>query len=217
MRFSRNGYNSDDIAQSEYSQVPEITSIQMETLTVKLSVSFVFLVSTQHSSISCVLWVCRIRVAYGKYKNNVQHAKYNLQMKYALWLYLTEKWAEIRATVTPIIKSCKGMYSSVRVFKYAHCLVQIVIKFLFIGVAHVQMLWTYKNLQKLSKFCSERKQVASYLSSTDCMTDVFAANKQKCKEKWHIITIVYVCNARACKHLSVFHYIDDPQSFETNF
>lgn len=33
MRFSRNGYNSDDIAQSEYSQVPEITSIQMETLT----------------------------------------------------------------------------------------------------------------------------------------------------------------------------------------
>lgn len=147
MRFSRNGYNSDDIAQSEYSQVPEITSIQMETLTVKLSVSFVFLVSTQHSSISCVLWVCRIRVAYGKYKNNVQHAKYNLQMKYALWLYLTEKWAEIRATVTPIIKSCKGMYSSVRVFKYAHCLVQIVIKFLFIGVAHVQMIWIYKNCQ----------------------------------------------------------------------
>lgn len=75
MRFSRNGYNSDDIAQSEYSQVPEITSIQMETLTVKLSVSFVFLVSTQHSSISCVLWVCRIRVAYGKYKNNVQHER----------------------------------------------------------------------------------------------------------------------------------------------
>lgn len=73
---------------------------------VKLSVSFVFWVSTQHSFISCVFWVCRIRVAYGKYKNNAQHAKYNLQMKYALWLYLTEKWAEIRAKVTPIIKSC---------------------------------------------------------------------------------------------------------------